>query len=245
MLSLSVLICVLPHHQIIFFFAFAEGLAKGNYVVKVVGDLTEEEAREFFFGDGGKGTWKGIINYSSSPKPVPPGAEEYWPAIYERCGGNVGMLKRCVIEARATERWQSALNIVVANSLSTIRQGLDPEIIPKRDELPHWTEDQWETVLERITTAPHHAVLRKELAKALGEGDGKKGNKIILSMVKCNLLALRPFSELARDLPKEVYGGGMNEVVTLPSPGDVWAAKQQLLERKSDADTKTKTKKKK
>lgn len=218
-------------------------MAEGNFEIEVIGDLTEEEAREFVLGDGGKGSWAGIINSSSEPYPVPPGAEEHWPAIYERCGGNVGMLKRCVHTARRKESWESALDIVVANSLSTIRQGFKPASIPKRDELPRWTSKQWETVLECITKAPHHAVLRDELEEKLGKRDADSGNEIILSMVKYNLLALRPYSSLARDLPREVYGDGMNEVVTLPSPGDVWAAKQQLLERKSDADTKTKKKK--
>jgi hypothetical protein len=45
---------------------------------------------------------------------------------------------------------------------------------------------------------------------------------------------LRPYSTLARDLPREVYGVGEKEVVTLPSPGHTWAAKGELLERKSD-----------
>jgi hypothetical protein len=136
--------------------------------------------------------------------------------------------------ARRLGNWKDALDIVVANSRSAIEQGFSPEIIPKRDELPAWTEGQWETVLERIATTPDHAVLRKELEKEVAKGDGKTGKQIILSMVKYNLLALRPYSTLARDLPREVYGVGKKEVVTLPSPGHVWAAKRELLERKSD-----------
>ncbi|KAG7667045.1 hypothetical protein KSW81_000788 [Nannochloris sp. 'desiccata'] len=213
-----------------------EGLATNNFVIKVLGDLTEEEARGFFLGDGVKGTWAGIINVPSSPKPVPSGTEEHWPAIYERCGGNIGMLQQCVIEARAQGNWKDALDIVVANSRSAIEQGFKPKVIPKRDELPDWFEDQWATVLQCLTTAPHHAVLRNELAKNLGKEDEERGDEIILSMVKYNLLALRPYSTLARDLPREVYGVDEEEVVTLPSPGHVWAAKRILLRRKSDAD---------
>ncbi|KAH7620546.1 putative ATP-binding protein [Nannochloris sp. 'desiccata'] len=213
-----------------------KGLATNNFVIKVLGDLTEEEARGFFLGDGVKGTWAGIINVPSSPKPVPSGTEEHWPAIYERCGGNIGMLQQCVIEARAQGNWKDALDIVVANSRSAIEQGFKPKVIPKRDELPDWFEDQWATVLQCLTTAPHHAVLRNELAKNLGKEDEERGDEIILSMVKYNLLALRPYSTLARDLPREVYGVDEEEVVTLPSPGHVWAAKRILLRRKSDAD---------
>ena len=207
-----------------------------NFVIKVLGDLTEEEAREFFLGDGVKGTWAGIINDPSSPKPVPSGTEEHWPAIYERCGGNIGMLKQCVIEARAQGNWKDALGTVVANSRSAIEQGFTPKVIPQRDEPPEWTEDHWATVLQRITTAPHHAVLRNELAKELGKGDGKTGKKILLSMFKYNLLALRPYSTLARDLPREVFGDEEEEVVTLPSAGHTWAAKRILLKRKRDAE---------
>lgn len=180
-------------------------------------------------------TWPGIINDPSSPKPVPGGAEEHWPAIYERCGGNIGMLMQCVGAARRLRNWTDALDIVVANSRSAIEQGFSPEILPKRNELPEWNEDQWATVLQRLTTAPYHAVLRKELEKDLGKGDGKTGKQIILSMVKYNLMALRPYSTLARDLPREVYGVDEEEVVTLPSPGHIWAAKRILLRRKCDA----------
>ncbi|KAH7619579.1 hypothetical protein NADE_006412 [Nannochloris sp. 'desiccata'] len=234
-----------------------KGLGGKYFEINVLGDLTEEEARYFVYGNVVGATidpplvlaavtapavadpvvpWPGIINDPSSPKPVPGGAEEQWQAIYERCGGNIGMLKQCVGAARELGSWKDALDIVVANSRSAIEQGFTPEIIPKRDELPEWTEGQWATVLERITTAPHHAVLKEKLAKELGKGDGKTGRQIILSMIKYNLLALRPYSILARDLPLEVYGVDEEEVVTLPSVGDVWVAKRILLRRKRDAD---------
>lgn len=196
----------------------------------------------FVFGDGGKkeeGGWHGIINDPSASKPVLSGAEEHWPAIYERCGGNIGMLARCVEAARKKKTWDAALHSVVATLYSAIKQAFDPTAMPQRDEPPQWTEHQWETVLEVITEAPHHAVLRDDLAKKLGKGDVKAGNRIILSLVRYNLLALRPYSTLARDLPLEVYGDAKEEVVTLPSPGHVWAAKQILLnKRKGAADAK-------
>jgi hypothetical protein len=86
-------------------------------------------------------------------------------------------------------------------------------------------------VLERITTAPHHAVLASEIEIELGEG----GEDVLLSMVKYNLLALRPPSTLARDLPQEVYkNDGVNEtMVTLPLPAHVWAAKAVLKRMKA------------
>ena len=211
-------------------------MATNNFEVEVLGDLTEKEAREFVLGGGVNGTWAGIINDPSSPKPVPDGTEEHWPAIYERCGGNIGMLKQCVGAARKLGNWKDALSIVVANSRSAIEQGFTPKVIPKRYEPPDWAKDQWATAVQRLTTAQHHAVLRNELAKELGKGDDQRGDEIILSMVKYNLLALRPYSPLARDLPREVFGDEEEEVVTLPSAGHTWAAKRILLKRKRDAE---------
>jgi hypothetical protein len=144
------------------------------------------------------------------------------------------MLKQCVGAARRLGNWKDALDIVVANSRSVIEQGFKPKLLPKRDELPEWTEGQWALVLERLTTASHYVVLRKELAMELGKGDEERGDEVILSMVKYNLLTLRPYSTLARDLPLEVYGVEEEEVVTLPSAGHKWAAKRILLKRKSD-----------
>jgi hypothetical protein len=204
-----------------------------NFEIEVLGVLREEEAREFVLGDGGKGGWAGIINEPSSLKPVPEGAEQNWPAIYARCGGNIGKLKHCVRAARSKGSWNSALDVVIAKPRLAIERGFDPERIPERDVDSLWTGEQWETVLQEIVKAPYHAVLREELAKKLGKGDGKIGNTIIVSMVKHNLLALRPYSTLARDLPPEVHGDLKKVVVTLPNPGYAWAAKELLLERKS------------
>ena len=201
-------------------------MSREKFRVLAIGDLTEEEAREYVYGD--KGTWHGIINDPSALVPVPPGAEEQWPAIYERCGGNIGLLERCVSEARIHENWDDALDGLVTDPLSTVTNAYHPKSIAKLDEPPLWSKDEWETALHCITTAPHHAVLRSEMEKALGTLliDGEiTGAEVLLSMVKYNLLTVRPYSTLARDLPREVYGEDKGEVVTLPSPAHVSAAK--------------------
>ena len=74
------------------------------------------------------------------------------------------------------------------------------------------------------------------LAKDLGKGDQERGKLILLSMVEYNLLALRPDSELARDLPEEVYGGDEDEVVTFISPAHAGSAKKELLIWKNAAN---------
>ncbi len=87
-------------------------------------------------------------------------------------------------------------------------------------------------MLDEILKAPHHAVIQEDLAKKLGKGDADRGYKIISSMMKNNLLVVRPYSPLARDLPREAFAAAntdlLLEVVTLPTPGHVWAAKQQI-----------------
>ncbi|KAG7667441.1 hypothetical protein KSW81_004140 [Nannochloris sp. 'desiccata'] len=153
--------------------------------IHVLGDVTEEEAREFVYGTAVGATIDPL--FVAAPDVAAPVVT--WPGIINDPSEPIAV----------------------------------PEIIPKRDELPEWTEGQWATVLQRITTAPHHAVLRNELANGFGKKEMvKQAMKILLSMVKYNLLALRPYSTLARDLPLEVYGVDEEEVVTLPSPGHIW-----------------------
>ena len=221
-------------------------MTNDKFKVEVLGDLTEQEARCFLYGNtvgssadalgeaAPEGTWHGIVNDPSEPNQVPPGAEEQWPAIYERFGGNIGLLIQCVAAAREEKSWEGAFKSVAAGPYSTIDNALRPHRLPKRDGSPLWTGEQWALVLQRIVTSPHHAILREDLEKNLKESElgSTSGEKILLSMVKYNLLALRPPSDLARDLPKEVYGDDeLNMVVTLPLPVHVWAAKK-LLERR-------------
>jgi hypothetical protein len=118
----------------------------------------------------------------------------------------------------------------------TIENAFEPMGLTERDVAPLWTGKQWELVLQEIIKAPHHAVLQEVLKTKLEEtvpgavsGEGKK---ILMSMVKYNLLALRPYSALPRDLPREVYGEDMEMVVTLPLPVHVWAAKRLLAKKR-------------
>ncbi|KAG7674122.1 hypothetical protein KSW81_005963 [Nannochloris sp. 'desiccata'] len=213
------------------------GMTEDKFEVEVLGDLTEEEAEKFMYGDGvAVGGWRGIVNDPFNTKEVLAEAQDQWSEIYQRCGGNIGLLKQCVAAARNLKgNWDSALQKVVAGPLGAVIRGFEPEVyIKKGGEAPLWTDAQWRMVLERITTAPHHAVLASELKEELGKGSEKKGSEILLSMVKYNLLALRPPSTLARDLPQEVYGSGKKKttVVTLPLPAHVWAAEVVLEELK-------------
>ena len=215
-----------------FSFPFAVGMTEDKFLVKVLGDLTKEEAEKFMYGDGVSGGWRGIVNDSFKTKEELAEAKAHWSEIYQRCGGNIGLLKQCVAEARDLKgNWGAALQEVVSGPLGAVIQGFKPSVyFQKGGEDPLWTKGQWRMVLKRITTSPHHAVLASEIEEELGEG----GEDILLSMVKYNLLALRPPSTLARDLPQEVYGSGKKKttVVTLPLPAHVWAAEVVLEELK-------------
>ena len=223
----------------------AEGLTQKQVKVAVIGDLTEEEAKAFVLGaDAAAGTavdaaiaanaesWRGLI-HMGLVETVPAGAASMWNEIYDRCGGNIGLSEECMIEAGVQGSWEAALETVVAGPRRAVRKGFSPRKMPERDVPPLWTREQWKTVLRFIVDAEHHAVLRSALEEALHtDGDDASGEDALLSMVKYNLLTLRPASLLARDLPLRVHGKKRGEVVTLPSPAHLWAAK----ELKEDGD---------
>ena len=82
-----------------------------------------------------------------------------------------------------------------------------------------WTPDQFRTVLRLIARAPHHAVLEDKVEAALGEDC----SQVLLSLLEHNLVALRPWSKLARDLPREVFEEELGgRVVTMPSPAELY-----------------------
>ncbi len=61
----------------------------------VVGDLSREEARTYFFNY--------ILPFC---KHTPSDASEAWERVYEVCGGNPGLLLKCIGEAAAFDSWE-------------------------------------------------------------------------------------------------------------------------------------------
>ncbi len=59
----------------------------------VLGNLTREEARTYFF------------DYVLPFRMHPPGASEAWERVYEVCGGNPGELLKCAGNAAARGSW--------------------------------------------------------------------------------------------------------------------------------------------
>ena len=202
----------------------------------VLGNLSESEAREYVFGNA-DGTWLGIINESFVAKEVRDTAETYWKEIYDRCGGNIGLLKLCVNETSLKRSWKVGLDSVMDGYVDAVGSGFEPSVIPVLDVAPLWTAYQWKMVLGRITAAPYYAVIMSELEEELEESmddaqkaRGLSGYQILYSMMEYNLLALCPYDSLSHDLPKDVHGKLLEEVVTLPLPAHVWAAKALLRE---------------
>lgn len=110
--------------------------------------------------------------------------------------------------------------------------GLNPEIMHAtptmwmRASPPAWTAEQYKAVLRAIVGAKHHAVLLSALSESVS-------NAALQSMEEYKLIARRPYSPLARDLPLEVFGGDTTEVVvTMRSPGALYCA----VEMKADGE---------
>ena len=60
----------------------------------VVGNLNAEEARTFF------------MKHVAPFRKLPPGAHEAWPRVYEVCGGNPGLLRKCASEVARFRSWE-------------------------------------------------------------------------------------------------------------------------------------------
>jgi hypothetical protein len=78
----------------------AEELGPRQFLIHVVGDLPEDEARRYFCGGG---DWPGLIKQSAA---VPRGGLEAWPKVHAACGGNIGLLHRCVAAAKLLGGWE-------------------------------------------------------------------------------------------------------------------------------------------
>ena len=117
-----------------------------------------------------------------------------------------------------------------------------PEIIPPRTDSSaprSWESKHYKSVLRLIAANPYHAVRQEDAEAALrGVGMDKNvtGAQVLLSMVEYNVVSLRPYSDMAKDIPREAFfrmEWGVEEekdVVTMPSPAHLAAV--LLLEKK-------------
>ena len=95
-----------------------------------------------------------------------------------------------------------------------------------------WERNHYKTVLRLIAANPYHAVRRDDVEAALekeGIPENATAAQVLLSMVEFNVVSLRPYSEMAKVIPREAFfkkaGGKEKEdsVVTMPSPAHLAA----------------------
>ena len=98
-----------------------------------------------------------------------------------------------------------------------------------------WTREHYKAVVARIVDNKYHAIKKKDALTALEGIPFEKGLKatvsqVLLSMVECNVLCLRRYFHLAKDIPREAFGEAglsddeLDEVVTMPSAPHLRAA---------------------
>ena len=95
-----------------------------------------------------------------------------------------------------------------------------------------WERKHYKAVLRLIAANPYHAVRQDDVEAALekvGIDEHVTADEVLLSMVEFNVLSLRPYSKMAKDIPREAFFKevwGIEEediVVTMPSPAHLAA----------------------
>ncbi|KAG7673828.1 hypothetical protein KSW81_007017 [Nannochloris sp. 'desiccata'] len=179
---------------------------------QVLGDLTSKEAFVYLCGgkmlsrNGYEENWPGLIAQSAETLALGMTKED-WKKVWSVCGGNIHLLKVCVGYAEQCNSWEKV--------------GSDGPRI--------WEAKHYKAVLRLIAANPYHAVRRKEVYAVLEKVgikmvENATAAKVLLSMVEFNVLSLRPYSEMAEDIPREAFfkKAGRKEkqdkVVTMPSP---------------------------
>jgi len=154
-----------------------------------------------------------------------PDSRGAWDRVYEVCGGNPGLLRKCASSAAASGSWETACASIVQTAMTRITKGLSPSTW----EGAAWTTDDCRTVLHMIASSPHAAVPAAQLEAALGlDGSKLDGSKKLQSMNKLNLLLRRSYDPLAGDIDAAVFGPKKQDVYTLPSAAHVRAARVAL-----------------
>ena len=110
-----------------------------------------------------------------------------------------------------------------------------------------WTSEDYQIAVGIIAdAAPYYAVPQLVMAAELqkdgrlakrGRGD-IDGLQVLYSMIEYNVLAVRPYSDMAKDIPREVFFRTVkrkkgpveknDSVVVMPSPAHLFAALQML-----------------
>ena len=183
-----------------------------------LGNLSRDEAHDFFL--------QHVLPMFSRA----PACRDAWDRVYEVCGGNPGLLRKCASSATAFGSWETACASIVQAAMTRITKGLSPSTW----EGAAWTSDDCRTVLQMIASSPHAAVPASQLEAHLGFSlfglrlFGWGGAQKLQSMNKMNLLLRRSYDPLARDIDAAAFGPLRKDVYTLPSAAHVCAARLEL-----------------
>ena len=115
--------------------------------------------------------------------------------------------------------------------LTSVRPGVERGLVPGPEA--GWTAEQYGIAVRAITAGAPYAVLAAELQAQLGQG--YDGSQVLQAMVHANLVAYRPYSRWARDLPVGVFRASdslntkLGVVVTAPTPAHLHCMRELTL----------------
>ena len=114
----------------------------------------------------------------------------------------------------------AALRYIKNTVSNSVHSGLRPQ---PRDG---WTPAQYATAVRSIIAAPANAVSARALMDKFGSGGA--GRQVLQAMVRADLLAYRPKSDWARDIPSSAFEEDFF-VVTAPSPAELACMREVKL----------------
>ncbi|KAG5187914.1 P-loop containing nucleoside triphosphate hydrolase protein [Tribonema minus] len=121
------------------------------------------------------------------------------------CGTNAGLLNNAASKYKESRNWTSALEQVLQVPSTVINDAIKGGA--------GWTPEQFAVAAQLILDRRHNAVtqglMETELGRLSDVADAnqqeKAGAQALKALMKNNFVAMRPYSDWAFDLPKEVY----------------------------------------
>ncbi len=125
----------------------------------------------------------------------------------------------------------SHVHAALQDTLGTVRPSVQRGLEPKSEA--GWTAQQYAAAVRAITASPPYAVLDSVLVAQFGGGSA--GREVLQAMVREDLVACRPYSDWARDLPEEAFCASdgpvlmLEDVVTAPTPAHLYCMRELTL----------------
>ena len=138
----------------------------------------------------------------------------------------------CALSAvHAASNGASLLHADLQDILKMFRSHVKRGLTPGREA--GWTGQQYAAAVRAITAGAPNAVPASVLEEECGGGDA--GWQVLQAMVRADLVAYRPYSQWARDLPVDAFRAGagpdakLTEVVTAPTPAHLHCMRELTL----------------